>query len=214
VCTFDNFINREHAANMYAGQGEHTGFTPVASSAKMEDPEPELTTKEPISALPIRGDVEDSPLLPQLSPLPGQVQPQSKRSFKGKFPLVRQQSAPPGSMLPMRSSTPGANNPARTNNENVMALLAEFPDVQLRIKGFKGRQSRPNSGESTNSGNLDPDATAQAFRKALRTTSSNQYKRVTSLNTQRDFFSHLSPNSIYQRQTYHSSRSIRNTTAI
>jgi hypothetical protein len=184
MCTFDNSLNREHVANMYAGPGEHTGFTPVASSAKMEDPQPdaELTTKEPMCALPIRGDVEDSPLLPQ-SPLPGQVQSQTKRSFKGKFPLVRQQSAPPGSMLPTRASTPGSSNPQRTNNENVMSLHAEFPDVQLRIKGFRGRQSRPNSGESTNSGNLDPEATAQAFRKALRTTSSNQYKRVTILNT-------------------------------
>lgn len=171
---------------MYAGTGEHTGFTPVASSAKIEDPEPEMekTTKEPwkdpASALPIRGDVEDSPLLPQ-SPLPGQVEQQkTKRSFKGKFPLVRQQSAPPGSMqLPVRASTPGSYNPSRPNNENVTGLQAEFPDVQLRIKGLRGRQSRPNSGESTNSGNLDPDATAQAFRKALRTTSSNQYKRVT-----------------------------------
>ena len=180
------FLQREHAANMYAGTGEHTGFTPIASSAKIEDPDPdvEITTKEPwkdpATAQPIRGDVEDSPLLPQ-SPLPGQVVQQGKiRSFKGKFPLVRQQSAPPGSMqLPVRaSSTPGAYNPSRQNNENVSGLQAEFPDVQLRIKSLRGRQSRPNSGESTNSGNLDPDATAQAFRKALRTTSSNQYKRV------------------------------------
>lgn len=166
---------------MYAGTGEHTGFTPVASSAKIEepapDPDPTTAIKEPVSPTPVRGDVEVSPLLPQ-SPLPGQVEVQTKRP-KGRYPLVRQQSAPPGSMLPARASTPGSttSRAMRPNLDNV-AELPEFPDVQLRKKSMMGKRSRPNSGESTNSGTLDPDATAQAFRKALRTTSSNQYKRV------------------------------------
>lgn len=170
--------DREHAANMYAGTGEHTGFTPVASSAKIEEPVPDIgsTMKEPKSPLPSDVDAEVSPLLLQSS-LPGQIEHQLKKPMKGKFPLVRQRSAPPGSMLPARASTPGAYNPARPYTDNVSGL-SEFPDVQLRFKGLRGRQSRPNSGESTNSGSLDPDATAQAFRKALRTTSSNQYKRV------------------------------------
>lgn len=163
---------------MYAGTGEHTGFTPIASTAKIEEPAQEVVPAEkgPTPPLPISGDGEVSPLLVQ-SPLPGQVANQFKKPMRGKYPLVRQSSAPPGSMLPARSSTLGFYNPMRPYNENVPGL-PEFPDVQLRIKGIKGRQSRPNSGESTNSGSLDPDATAHAFRKALRTTSSNQYKRV------------------------------------
>lgn len=178
---FSNY--REHAANMYAATGEHTGFTPVASTAKFEGQiaeglEPVPIINEPTSPLPAVNDVEVSPLLPQ-SPLLGQVEQLPVRP-KGRFPLVRQQSAPPGSMLPPRASTPGAMAPIKSPRpvlDNV-AELPEFPDVQLRKKSFMGRRSRPNSGESTNSGSLDPDATAQAFRKALRTTSSNQYKRV------------------------------------
>uniref|UniRef100_A0A0P6HUM3 Sodium/hydrogen exchanger n=1 Tax=Daphnia magna TaxID=35525 RepID=A0A0P6HUM3_9CRUS len=175
---FEKLTLSEHAANMYAGTGEHTGFTPIASTAKIEEPAEEVAPAEkgPTPPLPISGDGEVSPLLVQ-SPLPGQVVNQFKKPMKGKYPLVRQSSAPPGSMLPARSSTLGFYNPMRPYNENVPGL-PEFPDVQLRIKGIKGRQSRPNSGESTNSGSLDPDATAHAFRKALRTTSSNQYKRV------------------------------------
>ncbi|KAI9561927.1 hypothetical protein GHT06_012889 [Daphnia sinensis] len=175
---FEKLTLSEHAANMYAGTGENTGFTPVASTAKIEEPAPEVApkAKEPTSPLPISGDVEVSPLLVQ-SPLPGQVAHQFKKPMRGKYPLVRQSSAPPGSMMPARASTPGSYNPVRPYNENVPGL-SEFPEVQLRIKGIRGRQSRPNSGESTNSGSLDPDATAHAFRKALRTTSSNQYKRV------------------------------------
>ena len=166
---------------MYHGTGEHPDITPVPSNAKMEEPTPDVVEvfKEPASpALPVRGDVEVSPLLPQ-SPLPGQVDLTQAKRPKGRYPLVRQQSAPPGSMLPARASTPGAVSfkpQMRGINE-----LSDFPDVQLRKKSFMGKRSRPNSGESTNSGNLDPDATAQAFRKALRTTSSNQYKRVIDL---------------------------------
>lgn len=167
---------------MYAAPGEHTGFTPVASAAQIEEPDPEAVPtiiKEPTSPLPAVNDVELSPLLPPQSPLPGQVtQPAAVRP-KGRYPLVRQQSAPPGSMLPVRGFTPGVvvSKPPVLNN---LPELPEFPDVQLRKKSFRSqsRRSRPNSGESTNSGSLDPDATAQAFRKALRTTSSNQYKRV------------------------------------
>lgn len=167
---------------MYAAPGEHTGFTPVASAAKMEESDPEAVPtiiKEPTSPLPAVNDVELSPLLPPQSPLPGQVTQPAVRP-KGRFPLVRQQSAPPGSMLPVRGLTPGVTvskpPPPVLNN---LPELPEFPDVQLRKKSFRNsKRSRPNSGESTNSGSLDPDATAQAFRKALRTTSSNQYKRV------------------------------------
>lgn len=169
---------------MYAGANEPTGFTPVNSQAKIEDAsviaDIQSQAKEPIcepSPPTASRDLEISPLLPQ-SPLPGQVEMEPKRP-RGRFPLVRQQSAPPGSLLPPRSSMSGAllAKPIRTNVDAV-AELPEFPDVQLRKKSIFGRRSRPNSGESTNSGSLDPDATAQAFRKALRTTSSNQYKRV------------------------------------
>lgn len=174
---------------MYAATVEPTGLTPIDSEAKIEDAVAE-TVVQPIIKEPVcepsppsaSRDLEISPLLPQSS-LPGQMEMEPKRP-KGRFPLVRQQSAPPGSLLPPRnrlSSISGASvpKPTRTNADGVTEL-PEFPDVQLRKKSIFGRRSRPNSGESTNSGSLDPDATAQAFRKALRTTSSNQYKRVLS----------------------------------
>lgn len=165
---------------MYAGTGDQIGFTPVSSAAKIEDPVPDNTSievKESVPVVPANGDAEVSPLLPQL-PLPGQVE-ESTKKITGRFPLKRQQSAPPGSFFANRASTPGSFKLKNVRPVvDSVAEIPEFPDVELRKKNFVGRRSRPNSGESTHSGSLDPDVTAQAFRKALRSTSSNPYKRV------------------------------------
>ncbi len=164
-------------ANMYAAT-DHTGITPIPSTARIEEPEPEVEMTEPPPPVPSIRETEASPLLSLPPPFPTIEEP--KRP-KGKYPLVRQQSAPPGSLLPPRSTlSPLPKLPPQRpiiNARDGLSDLPEFPEVQLRGKSL-GRKSRPNSGESTNSASLDPEATANAFRKALRTNSSNQYRRV------------------------------------
>jgi len=128
--------------------------------------------------LPSANDVEGSPLLPITPlPLPGQVERQTITPLK-KFPLVRQQSAPPGSRWVTASAVGREQHSSQHGKNENPNENPEFPGVQLRRQKSLTRRSRPNSGESTNSGSLDPEATAQAFRKALRSTSNNQYKRV------------------------------------
>jgi hypothetical protein len=127
-------------------------------------------------ALPSVNEVEGSPLLPS-TPLPGQVERQTITPLK-KFPLVRQQSAPPGSRWVTASAVGRDQHLSQQGKNENINEIPEFPGVQLRRQKSLTRRSRPNSGESTNSGSLDPEATAQAFRKALRSTSNNQYKRV------------------------------------
>ena len=149
---------------------DHTGITPIPSTAKMIEPEPEVmeTVPEPPPPAPIN-EVEVSPLLPSSAPLPGQLE--APKRPKGRFPLVRQQTAPAGCLLP--PSAPLHPLPQRMSQGH----HHDLPEVQLRGKSL-GRKSRPNSGESNISISVDPEATAHAFRKALRTTASKKYQRV------------------------------------
>ena len=105
--------------------------------------------------------VEDTPLLAQQ---PGKqiiLENHAMRTLRHS-PLVRQSSAPPSINPPPSSSQ-----------------FADLPDVQFRRKG---RPSLASSGTSSGSSQtLDPEVTAQAFRKALRSSSISQYKRVSLL---------------------------------
>ena len=156
---------REHCANLYAATG-HTGITPVPSSANFE-------TKGSNSS---QSEVEETPLIP-LAPQPSAIE-LDRRISHLRNPLVRQRSAP-SSMNPPRSA--GCPTSVEAVNREIIANLPEFADVQLRSKSR--RKSRPSSGDSGDSVVLDPEATAQAFRKALRSTSVGQYKRVNTLHT-------------------------------
>lgn len=165
-------VAREHVANMYTA-ADHTGITPIPSTAKMIEPEPEEEAPPPEQPPPANANVaEVSPLLP--TPAPVLVEFEAPKRPKGRFPLVRQQTAPAGCLLP--PSAPLQPLPLRMNQDR-LAELPEFPEVQLRGKSL-GRKSRPNSGESTTSSSMDPEATAHAFRKALRSTASKKYQRV------------------------------------
>lgn len=171
-------VIREYAANLYTG-----GLTPIPSTVQMEEedanPEEEmLTIKKPIPATPptsrantqvsADGSVELSPLIPQ-STLPGQTVQSPLPKGRGRFPLIRQQSAPPESFF-SRMGPP-------QNSVDSGHFLPEFPNVQLRKKGDE-RKSRPSSGESGASLALDPDTANSLLRKALRSSKSTQYKGV------------------------------------
>lgn len=173
---------REHAANLYT-----TGMTPIPSTVKMEDtlpqedeepPEEEaLPVKTPVTTTPpatilntqsgVDGTVESSPLI-QLSSEPRTGVQTAPSRERGRYPLIRQQSAPPESFF----SRTGVRQSSLESGQN----LSEFSNVELRKKDNK--KSRPNSGESGSSALFNPDATEKALRKALRSSRSSQYKGV------------------------------------
>lgn len=176
-------ICREYAANLYTG-----GLTPIPSAVQMEDVIPEeervdseeemITIQTPIPAtavtsradtqVSVDGSVELSPLIPQ-STVPSQTVQSAQPQRRGRFPLIRQQSAPPESFF----SRMGPSQ----NSVDSGHFLPEFPNVQLRKKGDE-RKSRPSSGESGASLALDQDTANSLLRKALRSSKSTQYKGV------------------------------------
>ena len=150
---------------MYAATG-HTGITPIPSSACIV----------PIAtAIPFSEIKERSPLLASVPP---PKEESAKRLLKGKYPLVRQQSAPTFNQRPKDL------NLTQTRNEAVHfsdAPASPGVEVELRKKKPLGDDfSRPNSSEIARRTitPLDPEDTAKAFRKALRSSNTGFYKRV------------------------------------
>ena len=151
---------------MYVATG-HTGMTPISSTnnlASTVDMDTSVVEETPLLAIAAHLssdeaiDVEQRPVRKGLG-------------TANRNPLVRQQSAPPAFNPPPSATSIGSNSDS----------LGDFPDVQLRRKGSgrKSRRSVASSGESGESSiGLDPQATDQAFRKALRSSSIGPYKRV------------------------------------
>lgn len=159
---------REHYANMYAATGP-TGMTPVSSTNNLAS----VAEMDSVA-------VEATPLLADAtqSSVKEAVEANQRPLRKGlgsinRKALVRQQSAPPTFNPPPSAMSTSSNDDS-----------SEFSDVQLRRKGSgrKSRRSVASSGESEGSSvSLDAEATDQAFRKALRSSSIGPYKRVCSI---------------------------------
>ena len=161
---FEKLALSEHYANMYAATG-HTGITPNSSAAYMD----------PMETANAANEVEKSPLLTNSPTAPVSVANavaiavgEAPRRSMRKFPLIRQLSAPLF-MLPRVVENPVLVSP----------LAEEDEGVQMRPKSSNVKRSRPNSTEtSVSTHSLDPEAAAEAFRKTLRNSKADQYKRV------------------------------------
>ena len=176
---FEKLALTEHYANMYAATG-HTGITPIPSSARIEpvaetDAETDVAAAAaaaaavaaaaataaagaPLEKTPLLGLAAPPAVPPALSVSPPAVSAAPRP--RGKFPLLRQQSAPLFLLSAPRSEPSLADGA-----------------VDSRLRGVA--TEKPSNGvDAASPLEQTPLAADQALRRALRNSNSEQYKRV------------------------------------